>query len=175
MSAGEPRRASPEIFQETAAKFSGRGRAPNAGGRLGDHVVGVRDPGRAHRSRPEGARRRARRHRGDDDRQPAGIPSRRRGRPAHRRDAVRHLRHLGDRADRLPVRERRQPRRHHRVGVPRPVREAAAKVPAVAEFVVDRRARRRSRDARAARGGRRPPTSTSRRPGGRSSPRTSRR
>ena len=63
---------------------------------------------------------RARRHGRDHAAEPARVQPLRRGGDAPRGDAVLDLQHLVARADRLPVRQRRQPGRDHRDAVPRP-------------------------------------------------------
>ncbi len=109
------------------------------------------------------------RHRRPDADQPPRVRAGRRGRDAPRRGAVLGLQHLLARAGRLPVRQRRQPggglrgrdlrRGRRRRRRPRPRR-------------LRRRRPARHHDAGRARGGRPRTASTSRRPGGPSSPTT---
>ena len=83
-----------EIFQGTAAKFAEEVALAYARAGLGDHLVGVRDPGRANRPRPERARRRSRRHRRDDAVNRPEFHLVDAAGAAPRRDAVLDLHHL---------------------------------------------------------------------------------
>ena len=100
----------------------------------------LRRPRPPHRRRPPPPRAAPRRHARADAHQPPGVPPRRRGRHAPRRDPVLDVQHLLARAGRLPAARLGREGRRRRGAVPRPRR---------------RRDRDRRRAPRRARAGRR--------------------
>ena len=150
----------------------GRRRAADPRRRREPDLARVRRAGAPHRGRAARARRAPGPHRRPDDDQPPRDGAGRRGRDPPRRGAVLGLQHLHDGADRLPVRQRRQPGGGLRGGVP-----AAGAGGEHRPRPRRLRRRRRPRHHPARPGSRRArrTASTSRRPGGPSSPTTWRR
>ena len=108
-----------EAFQITAAERPDQPavRVPRDGGLTLTYAELDRARPRLRRAARR-ARRRPRRHRRDHAHQPARVLRRRPRGDAPRRDPVLDLQHVVAGADRLPVRQRRQPRRRDRGGVP---------------------------------------------------------